>query len=105
MRLGKEIFGSMLDVIIGKGGHEVVAMIVLGLVADVHSFHTGLFCCFGEVFGKQLTLFVEIVPSPLECETRQSICLQPPKAELSLDDELIGHIPRQSTCPRVLSTS
>jgi hypothetical protein len=62
----------MLDVVIGKGGHEVVTMIVLWLVANVHPFHTSLSCRFGEVLGKQLTLFVKIVPRPLESGIRQS---------------------------------
>lgn len=62
----------MLDMIIRKRGHGVIAMIIIWLVADIHTFHASLLRGAGEVFREQLSLFVEIVARPL-CPLKVSL--------------------------------
>ncbi len=57
----------MLDVVIGKRSHGVVAVVVVGLVADIDALLiTRFFGRFGEVLGQELPLLVEIVARSLE---------------------------------------
>lgn len=60
----------MLDVVIGKRGHGVVAVVVVGLIADIDALLVTRFLCrFGEVLGQELPLLVEIVARSLEKRT------------------------------------
>jgi len=67
--LAQQVLCSMVDVIIGKGGHEVVAVIVVGLHSQVDTLVVArLFSGLGQVFGQELALLVEVVASTLkEC--------------------------------------
>lgn len=56
----------MVNVIIGKGRHRVVRVVIVGLVADVYSTQTGFLSGGFEVLGKELTLLVKVVASALE---------------------------------------
>jgi hypothetical protein len=55
----------MFNVIIGKGRHRVVRMVIVGLVADIQSAHPGFLGGGFEVLGEKLTLLVEVVASAL----------------------------------------
>lgn len=55
----------MVNVIIGKGCHRVVRVVIVGLVADMHSAQTRFLSGRFEVLGKELTLLVEVVASAL----------------------------------------
>lgn len=56
----------MLNMLIGESGHEVVAVVVLGLVADVDALDAGLLGGLFEILGEELALFVEVVTGALE---------------------------------------
>ena len=71
--LRKQILGRMLHMLIRERRHKVIAMIVLGLVADAHAFDAGLLGGFFEVFGEELALFVEVVAGSL---TKSSVLLE-----------------------------
>lgn len=55
----------MLDVVIRKGRHGVVGVVIVGLVADIQASETSLTSCGFEVFGEKLALFVEVVAGAL----------------------------------------
>jgi hypothetical protein len=65
MNSRKEILRSMIDMGIRKRGHHVVAVIVIRLVTDLDPLDTSFFSGIFKVLGKQLSLFVEAVPSAL----------------------------------------
>jgi len=50
--LCKQVFCSMIDVVIGERSHCVVAVIVVWLESDIDAFLlSDLLCCGNEVFG------------------------------------------------------
>lgn len=50
--LVQEIFGSVIHMIVGERGHEVVAVVVIGLHSHVDSLFMSRFLCgFDEVLG------------------------------------------------------
>lgn len=56
----------MLNMIISKTGHSKVAVVVIILEPDREIWiQTGFFGSLYEIFRQELTLRVEIVPSPL----------------------------------------
>lgn len=56
----------MVDVVIGKGGHEVVAVVIVGLHSQVDSLVVArLFSGLGQVLGQELALLVEVVAGTL----------------------------------------
>lgn len=63
--LRKEVLGSMLDVVVGEGGHHVVAVVVFGLVADPDALDAGLLGGLFEVLRQKLALLVEVVAGAL----------------------------------------
>lgn len=56
----------MVNVIIGKGRHRIVRVVIVGLVADVQSTQTGFLSGGFEVLGEELTLLVKVVASTLD---------------------------------------
>lgn len=45
-----QVFGGVLDVVVGERGHGVVAVVVVGLVSDIHTLLlSDRFGCFGKV--------------------------------------------------------
>lgn len=82
--LRKQILGRMLHMLIRERRHKVIAMIVLGLVADAHAFDAGLLGGFFEVFGEELALFVEVVAGSL---TKSSVLLERNKKKSYGKDE------------------
>lgn len=57
----------MVDVIIGKGCHEVVTVVVVGLHSQIDTlFVAGLLSGLGQVLGQELALLVEVVASTLQ---------------------------------------
>lgn len=63
--LSEQILGRMLDVVIGERGDEVVAVIVVLLVADFDALDAGFLSGLFEVFGEELALLVEVVAGAL----------------------------------------
>lgn len=55
----------MLNVVIGKGRHSVVGVVVIGLVADIQTTDAGLLGSSDKVLGEELSLLVEVVTSSL----------------------------------------
>lgn len=55
----------MLDVVVREGGHGVVAVVVVGLVADLDALDAGLLGRLFEVLGQELALLVEVVAGAL----------------------------------------
>ena len=97
----------MLDVVIRKRGHGVVAVVIVRLIADIQSFHTSFLRRTGEVFGKKLPLLVEVVASSL-LSLVVSLTLNTPLAtpfhsKLRLHHS--GDVQRQSRRPGALSIS
>ena len=61
-----QVFCRPRDVIIGKGSHEVIAVIIIWLHAEIDALVVaGFFCCLDKILGKQLLLFVEVVSCAL----------------------------------------
>ena len=57
----------MVDVVIGKGGHEVVAVVVVGLHSQVDTLVVArLLGGLGQVLGQKLALLVEVVAGTLQ---------------------------------------
>jgi hypothetical protein len=55
-----------LDVVVGECGHEVVAVVVVGLHAELDALVVASFLsCLDEVLWKKLTLLVEVVTRAL----------------------------------------
>jgi hypothetical protein len=52
--------------VLGKGGHCVVAVIVIRLVSDSHSFNTSLLGSCLEIFWEKLSLLIKIVAGSLK---------------------------------------
>lgn len=55
----------MLNVVIRKGGHGIVGVVIVGLVADIKASNA---CIAGrgfECLGQELALFVEVVAGAL----------------------------------------
>ena len=68
--LCKEILGRVLDVVIRKGRHGIVGVVIVRLVADIQALDA---CIPGrslKVLGQELTLLVEVVASALEIVIR-----------------------------------
>jgi len=64
--LCKQILCGVIDVIIGKRGHGVVAVVVVWRESDIDSLLlSDFFGCRKEVLGEELALFVEVVSSSL----------------------------------------
>jgi hypothetical protein len=60
------MLGGVVDMIVGKRSHRVVAVVIIRLISDIDSFLlSGLFRCSNEVFWQQLTILVEIVSGTL----------------------------------------
>ena len=55
----------MLNMVICKAGHRIVAVIIVWLVADIHALDAGFLGGFFKVLGEELALFVEVVSSAL----------------------------------------
>jgi hypothetical protein len=55
----------MLDMVIRKARHRVVAMVVVRLVAHPHALHARVPGRRLEVLGEELALFVEVVAGAL----------------------------------------
>lgn len=71
--LCKQVFCGMINVIICKGGHCEVAVVIVWLKSDIDPFLlTDFLCCCLEILRKQLALFVEIVACAL-CSERGSV--------------------------------
>lgn len=70
----------MIHMVIGKSRHSIIAMVVVGLVADFDAFHALLRRRLFKVLGEELALLVEIVAGSLfvinSCPIR--ICIQDP---------------------------
>lgn len=62
----EESLGRPLDVLIGEGRHEVVRVVVVRLVADLHAGLTSFGGGSLEVLGEELALLVEVVAGTLE---------------------------------------
>lgn len=66
----------MVNVIIRKGGHCEVAVVIVGLKSDIDPFLLiDFLCCCLEIFRKQLTLFVEVVAGALCSEREKTLAL------------------------------
>lgn len=62
----EEVLGRMVNMLIGKGRHEVVRVIVVRLVVDIDLVREALLLGSGfEVFGEELALLVEVVAGAL----------------------------------------
>jgi hypothetical protein len=67
----EEVFGRVVNVLIGKGRHEVVGVIVVRLVVDLDLIGETLLLGGGfEVFGEELALLVEVVSGALQRDSR-----------------------------------
>lgn len=55
----------MLHVVIREGRHREVAVVVVGLVADLDALDAGLLGGLLQVLGEKLTLLVEVVAGSL----------------------------------------
>ena len=55
----------MLNVVIGKGRHSVVGVVVIRLVAHIQTADAGLIGSSDKVLGKKLSLLVEVVTGSL----------------------------------------
>jgi hypothetical protein len=63
--LCKEILGRVLDVIIRKGSHSIVRVVIVRLVADVKALDTCIAGSALEVLRQKLALLVEVISSAL----------------------------------------
>jgi hypothetical protein len=72
----------MLDMIIRECRHGIVAVIVIWLIANIHTSDTRFLGRFLEVLGQELTLLVEIVAGALENQTKKK------KKKLTLDSDV-----------------
>lgn len=62
----EEVLGRVVNMLIGKGRHEVVRVIVVRLVIDLDLIGEALLLGGGfEVFGEELALLVEVVSGAL----------------------------------------
>ena len=97
----------MLDVVIRKRGHGVVAVVIVRLIADIQSFHASFLRRTGEVFGEKLPLLVEVVARSLlsfvVSLTLNTLLVTAFHSRLSL--YLLGDVQRQSRHPGALSIS
>lgn len=55
----------MLDVVVREGRHREVAVIVVGLVADLDALDAGLLGGLLQVLGEKLALLIEVVAGSL----------------------------------------
>lgn len=85
----KQCLGRMVHVVVREGGHEVVRVVVVGLVADceVVLAETEAGGDALQVFGEQLALLVEVVSGSLEFLLEHVSCNS---------SRVPGNIPRQS---------
>lgn len=61
----EEVLGGMLDVVVREGRHREVAVIVVGLVADLDALDAGLLGGLLQVLGEKLALLIEVVAGSL----------------------------------------
>lgn len=57
----------MLDMVIGETRHEVVAVVVVRLVADIDALDASVLGSLVEVLRQELALLVEVVAGSLRC--------------------------------------
>lgn len=57
----------MLDMVIGETRHEVVAVVVVRLVADIDALDASVLGSLVEVLRQELALLVEVVAGSLQC--------------------------------------
>lgn len=55
----------MLNMIIRKRRHRIITMIIIRLIAYLHTLYARLFRCLRKILGKELALFIEIVARSL----------------------------------------
>lgn len=55
----------MLDMVIRKRRHRIIAMIIVRLIPDIHTLHARLLGGLFKVLREQLALFVEVVTGSL----------------------------------------
>lgn len=65
----------MIHMLIGKRCHSVIAMVVVGLVADLNALHVVLGCRLFEVLGEKLPLLVEVVAGSLVIINICPVCI------------------------------
>jgi hypothetical protein len=64
--LHAQVLSCPFDMLIGKRSHKVIAVVIVGLHAEVDALVvTGLLGCLDEVLWQQLTLLIEIVAGTL----------------------------------------
>lgn len=64
--LDTQVLRRPRNVVIGKSGHEVVAMVVVGLHAELNVLVVASFLgCLNKVLGKELALLVEVISGAL----------------------------------------
>lgn len=98
--LSEQILGCVLDVVVGERGHGVITVVVVRLVADIDALLVaGFFGRFGEILGKELSLFVEVVARSLDMFSRML------EGVMCLDGGRRGNTRRRSTNPMALSIS
>lgn len=64
--LGIEVLRRPIDVVICERSHEVVAVVIIGLHAELDALVVAsLLGCFDKVLGQQLLLLIEVVAGAL----------------------------------------
>ena len=66
----------MLDVVIGKSRHRIVRVVVVRLVAHLHTIHSGLLGSGFEVLREELALLVEVVAGTLSRRMSKDVFLE-----------------------------
>lgn len=71
--LRAQVLRSPCDVLIGKGGHEVIAVVIVWLEAKVDALVVAsCLCSYDKVLGKKLFLLVEVVSGALNAFSKES---------------------------------
>lgn len=79
----EKVLGGMLHVVIREGRHREVAVVVVGLVADLDALDTGLLGGLLQVLGEELALLVEVVASSLVVSVQFLVWEHNEKGELT----------------------